>query len=236
MHAPVRRGAENLLPRVQIASCSRCISTTAAVQAKPRRQRQINDPLALRNMGKFEYDDIPTYGHLYLGRQRELLKYKRILQWELPKLAGEFLFLFGHAFTLLAHTIYFWASFLAFRKEFVPPSKENMLRFRSLNYQGEAHPATRKSVVTVQVKDLFESGKLDSSLAARRKLLLLAGVRWDPMGEEINYEDLRLLEKEAIEKGLGMIKISSERFPEERMNLKWCSDTIDKLIEEANVS
>lgn len=89
MQAPTRRGVERLLPRTQIASCSRCITTTAAVQAKPRRQRQINDPLSLRNMGKFEYDDIPTYGHLYLDRQRELLKYKRILQWELPKLTGE---------------------------------------------------------------------------------------------------------------------------------------------------
>lgn len=129
-----------------------------------------------------------------------------------------------------------FSGFIVFRKDFEPPAKENILRFRSLNYQGEAHPATRKSVVTVQVKDLFESGKLDSSPYARRKLLLLAGVRWDPMGEEVKYEDLRLLEKEAIKNGLGMIKISSERFPEERMNLKWCSDTIDKLIEEANVS
>jgi small subunit ribosomal protein S35 len=89
----------------------------------------------------------------------------------------------------------------------------------------------------VQVQDLFESGRLNSSIAARKKLLLLAGVRWDPMGEEVKYQDeRRTLEKVAIEKGVGQIKISCERYPEERMNLKWCSDTIDKLIEEANVS
>lgn len=119
----------------------------------------------------------------------------------------------------------------------MPPAKENILRFRSHDYQGAAHPSTRKSVVTVQVRDLFQSGRLKASQAARRKLLLLAGVRWDSMGEEVRYQDdLRLLEKEAIEKGVGRIKISCERYPEERMNLKWCSDTIDKLIEEANVS
>ena len=57
------------------------------------------------------------------------------------------------------------------------------------------------------------------------------------MGGEVKYQDdLRLLEKAAIGEGVGRIKISCERYPEERMNLKWCSDTIDKLIEEANVS
>jgi small subunit ribosomal protein S35 len=89
----------------------------------------------------------------------------------------------------------------------------------------------------VQVRDLFDSGRLNDSDAARKKLLLLAGVRWDSMGEEVGYQDdMKNFEKVAIEKGVGQIKINCERYPEERMNLKWCSDTIDKLIEEANVS
>lgn len=123
----------------------------------------------------------------------------------------------------------------ALRKEYTPPDKENILRFRSHHYQGEAHPSTRKSVVTVQVADLFNSGKLHST-AARKKLLLLAGVRWDALGKESEYKDEQALEVAVLEEGIGRIKISCERFPEERMNLKWCSDTIDKLIEEANVS
>lgn len=40
-------------------------------------------------MGKFKFDDVPTFGHAILDRQRELLKYARIVEWELPKLEGE---------------------------------------------------------------------------------------------------------------------------------------------------
>lgn len=126
--------------------------------------------------------------------------------------------------------------YVAFKKEYKPPLKESILRFRSHHYQGEPHPSTRKSVVTLNVKDLYDSGRLHDTIAARRKLLLLAGVRWDPMGEEIYTENTEDLERQALEEGLGRIRISCERYPEERMNLKWCSDTIDKLIEEANVS
>ncbi|UZJ51556.1 hypothetical protein CBS101457_000876 [Exobasidium rhododendri] len=191
------------------SSSSRSFTTSATAQAKPRRQRQLNDPLSLKKMEAFNYDDVPTLGHYFLARKRELLNYARIVQWELPKLAG-------------------------FRKQYQPPAPENILRFRSHHYQGEAHPSSRKSVVTVQVSDLFNSGRLDSSPAAKKKLLLLAGVRWDALGAEFEYPTSESLEKAVLERGLGRIKISCERYPEERMNLKWCSDTIDKLIEEAN--
>ncbi len=43
-------------------------------------------------------------------------------------------------------------------------------------------------------------------------------------------------EEELLKNGQGWIKISCERFPLERQNMKWCSDTLDKLIREANVS
>jgi hypothetical protein len=93
MQAPMRRSASGLLRAVesspQAGPSSRCISTTAVVLGKPRRQRQVNDPLAIKNMGEFGFDDIPTHGHLYLQRQRELLNYTRVLHWELPKLACE---------------------------------------------------------------------------------------------------------------------------------------------------
>jgi small subunit ribosomal protein S35 len=215
MTSPLRRGINGLHRHTHdlsaIGSSSRCFSTSTNVQAKPRRERQLNDPLSLRKMEHFNYDDVPTLGHLYLNRQRELLKYARILQWEVPKLSS-------------------------FRREYQPPAKGDILRYRSHHYQGEAHPSSRKSVVTVQIADLFKSEKLTSSYAARKKLLLLAGVRWDATGEEFNYPDTESLEEAVLKYGIGQIKISCERFPEERMNLKWCSDTIDKLIEEANVS
>jgi small subunit ribosomal protein S35 len=177
-----------------------------------------NDDFALDKMGKFNFDDLPTLGHEALARQRELLHYARLVEWELPKLQ-------------------------ALRSTYEPPAKDAILRLRSLHYQGEAHPATRKAVLTVKVSDLFESGKLTSE-AARRKLLLIAGARWDPLeqqppdqssehGFHLHAEHSQI-EKLALASGVGTIKISCERFPHERMNIKWCSDTVDKMLREAN--
>lgn len=140
------------------------------------------------------------------------------------------------------------------RKPYVPPSPDAILRLRSVHYQGEAHPVTRKSVLTVKIADLFNSGRI-SSRAARRKLLLLAGPRWNPFEKRIEssesdaaegqqsttekelldlYGEQEEIERIALDTGVGSIKISCELFPNERMNIKWCSDAVDKLIEEAN--
>lgn len=224
------------------SSARRQLSTSSVAQAKPRRERRQNDPFALRNMGKFQYDDVPTLGHNVLQRQRELLKYARLVEWELPKLEGK---------TDVGVLLYL--SLIAFpaalRRPYIPPSNEDVLHFRSIHYQGEPHPVTRKSVVTVSVKTLFESGLLTSP-AARRKFLLLAGTHWNPLkdytdgsGKENNkYQSLDIVndplsvEKQALDEGLGSVKISCERFPDQRQNFKWCSDTMDKLIEEANTN
>lgn len=61
----------------------------------------MNDPFALRNMGKFNYDDIPTLGHLVLDRQRELLGYARVAHHEMPKLLGAYCNIFPLMFPLL---------------------------------------------------------------------------------------------------------------------------------------
>ena len=61
--------------------------TTSAL-AKPRRQRNRNNPVALNQMKYFAYDDVPTFGHLRLQKQREMLGYYRLLTHELPKLHG----------------------------------------------------------------------------------------------------------------------------------------------------
>ncbi|PWN86624.1 hypothetical protein FA10DRAFT_270177 [Acaromyces ingoldii] len=189
------------------ASSSRMLSTTAPLRAKPRRARQMNDPFALRNMGKFNYDDIPTLGHLVLDRQRELLGYARVAHHEMPKL-------------------------LELRRPYEP--KRELLRFRLVHLQGEAHPMTAKAVMTVSVADLFEhlagQGKLRDA-DARRKFLLLAGPRWDAGHVKHGVEEA---EKEALQKGVGEIKISSERFQVQAQNVKWCSDALDRMIEEAS--
>jgi small subunit ribosomal protein S35 len=54
-----------------------------------------------------------------------------------------------------------------------------------------------------------------SSDAARHKFRVLAGQRWDSVKDTV--------------------KISCERFPSQKMNEKWCSDTIVKLLAESEV-
>lgn len=94
---------------------------------------------------------------------------------------------------------------------------------------------TAKAVMTVSVADLFEhlagQGKLRDA-DARRKFLLLAGPRWDAGHVKHGVEEA---EKEALQKGVGEIKISSERFQVQAQNVKWCSDALDRMIEEASV-
>jgi len=113
---------------------------------------------------------------------------------------------------------------VAFRKPFVPPTSSTPLIVRSISYGGEEHPATVKRVIVVPVAHL--PLKDDT---ARHNLKLIAGVRWTQtplpdsgvgIGEEGGEH--------------GYVKISCEDFPRSAMNLKWASDVLDRLIEEAN--
>lgn len=93
-----------------------------------------------------------------------------------------------------------------------------------MHYQGEPHPADVKRVIVVPVDSLPLKDE-----AALRKFILLAGPRWSPVpptdGGVSGLDNW----------GNGYIKISCEDFPRPSQNLKWASDTLDKLIEEANV-
>jgi len=113
---------------------------------------------------------------------------------------------------------------VAFRKPFVPPTSSTPLIVRSISYGAEEHPATVKRVVVAPVAHL----PLKSD-AARHNLKLIAGVRWT--------------QKPPSDSGVGAgeaggehgyVKISCEDFPRSAMNLKWASDVLDRLIEEAN--
>ncbi|KAK4053775.1 37S ribosomal protein S24, mitochondrial [Microbotryomycetes sp. JL201] len=97
---------------------------------------------------------------------------------------------------------------VAFRQRFEPPSKRQMIRLRRQHYQGEQHPASRKVDITVSVADLPLS-----SDNARHKFKLIAGPRWNSLTDEV--------------------KIACEQFPTDKMNEKWCSDTLDKMLAEA---
>lgn len=113
---------------------------------------------------------------------------------------------------------------IAYRKPFVPPTDATPVIVRSMHYQGEPHPATLKRAIVVPVDKL----PLKSE-AAVHKLILLAGPRWSPVPPtDSGVSGLDTWE-------LGYIKISCEAFPKASQNLKWASDRLDQLIEEANV-
>ena len=93
-----------------------------------------------------------------------------------------------------------------------------------MHYQGEQHPASVKRSIVVPVDMLPLKNE-----AAVHKLILLAGPRWSPMpSADAGVSGLDTWE-------LGYIKIACESFPKASQNLKWASDTLDRLIEEANV-
>jgi small subunit ribosomal protein S35 len=88
---------------------------------------------------------------------------------------------------------------------------------------GEHHPAAAKQVIVAPVARL----PLQDAEAIH-KFKLLAGVNWS----EKPPRDAGIGPEESGEH--GYIKISTETFPEQAMNLKWGSDVLDRLIEEAN--
>ncbi|KAI0756730.1 mitochondrial ribosomal subunit protein-domain-containing protein [Daedaleopsis nitida] len=113
---------------------------------------------------------------------------------------------------------------VAYRKSFVPPDASNPLVVRTISYGGEPHPATAKRTIVVPVALLPLKNE-----QAIHKFKVLAGVRWTPdppadsgIGSEENGAEH------------GYFKISCEDFPKGAMNLKWASDTIDRLLAAAN--
>ncbi|KAF7728021.1 37S ribosomal protein S24, mitochondrial [Apophysomyces ossiformis] len=83
----------------------------------------------VNHMEKFDFDDQTTIGHELFENIREVRKYLRKTEYELPKLS-------------------------AFAKPFVPPNSDQILKFKTHTYLGEGHPVERKVVLTVKVSDL----------------------------------------------------------------------------------
>ncbi|KAJ7630849.1 mitochondrial ribosomal subunit protein-domain-containing protein [Roridomyces roridus] len=111
---------------------------------------------------------------------------------------------------------------VAYRKPF-ELAPETPLVVRSVNYAGEEHPITAKRVIVVAVDSL----PLKDEDAVHR-IKVLAGPRWTPHpptdGGISGLEEWQN----------GYIKISCEDFPKPAMNLKWASDTLDRLVTHAN--
>lgn len=119
-------------------------------------------------------------------------------------------------------------SLQAFKKPFVPPPTTHYITCRSLWYGGESHPAEKKAVVVLPVSQLPLS-----SPQAIHKFKLLAGPRWStecPKDSAFSAEEIATLGEH------GFVKISMEDLPEQAMNLRWCSDTLDRMVLESQVS
>ena len=94
-----------------------------------------------------------------------------------------------------------------------------------MSYGGEEHPAIAKRTIVVPVAKLPLKNE-----QAIHKFKILAGVRWSPDAPK----DAGISPSEG-ESDHGFFKISVEDFPKAAMNLKWASDTLDRLLAEANV-
>lgn len=114
----------------------------------------------------------------------------------------------------------------AYRRPFVPPDSSNPLVIRSISYGGESHAAAAKRTIVVPVARLPLTNE-----QAIHKFKVLAGVRWTP---EPPTDSGLTAEEGGAEH--GYFKIACEDFPKGPMNLKWASDTLDRLLAAANVS
>jgi len=128
----------------------------------PRRQVGIPAPPQLQKTGLLFDEDTLTpqeeedtnegtsAGHTYLGQQRQVLQYMRLIEHDMPKL-------------------------VQYRIPFTPPSTERPLIVRTIDYCGEEHPASAKRVVVSPVSQL----PLRTPDAVHN-IKLLAGARWSP--------------------------------------------------------
>lgn len=103
----------------------------------------------------FEYDDIPSLGHLQLRDHRMQREYNRVAAYELPQLAQ-------------------------FATPFRKRTDKQVLKFRYTTYMGEPHAAESKVVATFKTSDLA-----DLTEAQRHKLRLLCGARYDHESDEV---------------------------------------------------
>ncbi|PNY27475.1 37S ribosomal protein S24, mitochondrial [Tolypocladium capitatum] len=131
---------------------------------------------------EFDEDDITSMAHGKLEEIREMRHYARLAVWEMPLLSK-------------------------FAKPFVPPTDDQVLRWRHTTYMGESHPAEKKVVVQ------FAPDDLRLTPVQTDKLKKLAGPRYNPETE--------------------LIKMSCESYEHQAQNKRYLSNLVDDLITSA---
>ncbi|BGP22878.1 mitochondrial ribosomal subunit protein [Rhodotorula toruloides] len=154
----------------------------------------------------YDFGDFSKPTIMKMEKQRELLHYLRLEQHQFKDL-------------------------VAYRKKFVPPTKDQVIAVRHQHYQGEEHPSSRRISIRVPVSALPLA-----SPEAVHKFKLLAGARWHPpLPDSLKHpHEVKAWKVAQGEKDEGVFEMSCEVFPYDRMNEKWCSDTLEKLLKEAN--
>jgi len=112
------------------------------------------------------------------------------------------------------------------REDFVPPTSDLPLVVKTVHYNGERHPVTRKRTLTVPVALLPLRDEV-----AIHKFKLLAGPRWTqrpPTDGGVGESEIEVWGNE------GYFKMAVEDLAEPIQNLKFGSDVLDRLIETAN--
>ncbi|KAH7104466.1 mitochondrial ribosomal subunit protein-domain-containing protein [Auriculariales sp. MPI-PUGE-AT-0066] len=148
-----------------------------------------------------EEDTTGSLGFRFLQIERQWLHYMRLIEGDMFMLQG-------------------------LRQKYQPPTADSPIVVRTVHYNGERHPVTRKRVFTVPVALL----PLRDDLAVH-KFKLLAGPRWTqrpPTDSGVGEVEVEVWGNE------GYFKISIEDLPEPIQNLKFASDVLDQLIANAN--
>ena len=172
-----------------------------------------NDPMDMVNLEEFAFDDIPTSGHIKLEQDRARLHLLRLIQFQLPQIHST------SRMALKMSHIEFLVTLnypIEIRRPYNPPPSSHFVELRTQHFlDNPTHPASRKAVLTVRINDLVDTQNILGSKQSLHKFKLLAGPRWDPDKD--------------------IVKISCQMFPTTNMNMKWCSDALDRLIKEAEV-
>lgn len=197
---------------------------------------------------RYQFDDTTSYGHMILERKREKLELLRAVERDRSLLERKFrCWILSCLFctaciqsrltvaTRLSHRCANadFVSLTEQRKSFQPPSQDRCLRFSTtidLVLSPDASPRetahTHKSVVHLPISRL----PLNDAAAIHR-FKLLAGPRWIPP-KSVVLQQTREAEGEEEH---GSFKMSQDSFGDVRLNRQWLMDTIQRLIQEANV-
>lgn len=232
MHAVISATVRSGLHKTSGPNALRAAFSTSSSQAAPRTEgrdgRRGDNAFDINGIQKFQFDDTTSYGHMILEKKREKLELLQAIERDRSLLERKSTALgVDRSMTLMSRSEQ--------RKPFQPPSKDQYLRFTTTidlvtptdaSPQKTAH--THKSVVHVPIARLPLSDD-----AAIHRFKLLAGPRWIPPKDVV-------LQREGgetdAEEAHGWFKMSQDSFAEVRLNRQWLMDTMQKLVQEANVS